>query len=74
MSYGAITKNITKQAGEGELQGELKRSWNFQDDQEKIVWNFQGSWFPTLKFPRDLTSTILSKFQGFVCFFWNFQG
>ena len=24
-------------------------------DQEKIMWNFQGSWFLVLEFPRDVT-------------------
>ena len=38
------------------------RVWNFAEvcgisrgDQEKIMWNFQGSWFLVLKFSRDVT-------------------
>ena len=27
-------------------------------DQEKIIWNFQESWFLALEFPRDLTHFV----------------
>ena len=33
----------------------LKRSGISNGDQEKIVWNFQGSWLLALEFPGDLT-------------------
>ena len=40
---------------------------------EKIIWNFQGSWFQALKVPMGVT-----KFCGVsgekLCFFWNFEG
>ena len=26
----------------------------FRDDQEKIMWSFQGSWFLILEFPREM--------------------
>ena len=37
------------------ITGTGTRSGISNGDQEKIVWNFQGSWFLALEFPRDLT-------------------
>ena len=41
-------------------------------DQEKILWNFQGSLFLTLKFPRDLTQFCEISRGG--AFFLEFPG
>ena len=34
----------------------LKRSGISRGDQEKIVWNFHGSWFSVLQFPHAISS------------------
>ena len=47
-----------KGVGKGEWgwEGRGLRIWNFQvSSRKKIMWNFQGSWFEALKFPRDVT-------------------
>ena len=42
-------------------------------DQEKILWNFQGSWFLALEFPRDVTE-IFRISRGGALFCLEFQG
>ena len=38
------------------------------DDQEKIMWNFQGSCFLALKFPRDVTQFCgISRVGALLC-------
>ena len=57
----------------GNPGGELRRKWNFQGRviQEKLMWNFHGSWFLTLKFSRrDVTqSHSFAEFLGLKLFF-----
>ena len=38
-----------------EIPGVKKKKWNFRGDQEKIVWNFHGSWFLVLETPMGVT-------------------
>ena len=33
-------------------------------DQEKIIWNFQGSWFLVLEFPREMQHISFAQFPG----------
>ena len=48
----------------GNFQGLFKNEVEFPGDQEKIMWNFQGSLFLALEFPRNLT-----QFCG-ICIGW----
>ena len=48
----------------GNFQGLFKNEVEFPGDQEKIMWNFQGSLFLALEFPRNLT-----QFCG-ICIAW----
>ena len=36
----------------GNSRGQLKEKWNFQGCSRKIMWNFRGSWFSIMDFPR----------------------
>ena len=37
-------------------------------DVEKIIWNFQGSWFLVLEFPRDVTQFFtISRGGALIC-------
>ena len=57
--YWAIpAKSPNKGGGIGDMDFSgvnYKRSGISKDDQEKIMWNFQGSLFLALEFPKDLT-------------------
>ena len=44
-----------------------------KDDQEKIMWNFQGSLFLTLEFPRDLKEHRQKSFVA-LSKFWPLKG
>ena len=46
------------------FQGLIKNSGIPKGDQEKIMWNFQGSWFSVLEFPRDLTKVCRISRDG----------
>ena len=47
--WGSLRKNV-------EIPGvDQKRSGNSRGIQEKLMWNFHGSWFLTLEFPRAAT-------------------
>ena len=48
----------------GNFQGLFKNEVEFPGDQEEIMWNFQGSLFLALEFPRNLT-----QFCG-ICIGW----
>ena len=41
-----------------------KRSGISNGDEEKTMWNFQGSLYLTLEFPRDLTKICASSGDG----------
>ena len=47
-------------------RAQLKKKWNFWGFKEKLMWNFLGSWFLTLEFPRGGTQLFcrISDFQG----------
>ena len=47
----AILENIKFKEG-------ILRTWNFKDDQERIMWNFDGSWFLALKIPMGVTQFL----------------
>ena len=54
-----------------EFRGVLKNwKWNFQGKgvQEKPMWNFYGSWFLTLEFPRGVKQFWKISSRGEVCF------
>ena len=51
-------------------RGQLKK-WNFQGMkgvQEKPMWNFHGSWFFTLEFPRGAKQFCKISSRGEACF------
>ena len=64
------TSRGTEELACGNSRGQLKKKWNFQGKsvQEKPMWNFHGSWFLTLEFPRGVKQfwKISSKVEA--CF------
>ena len=54
----------------GNSRGQLKKKWNFQGKgvQEKPMWNFHGSWFLTLEFPRGVKQFWKISSKGEACF------
>ena len=47
---------------------QLKRSGNSGGDQEKIMWNFHGSWFLALEFPSGVSKSCeISRFEALFC-------
>ena len=62
---GGWGHGISRVIGErkcGNSRGQLKKKWNFQGCSRENSWNFHGSCFLTLEFPRGVT--ILLNFQG----------
>ena len=50
-----------------------KQNGILKGDQEKIVWNFQGTWFLALEFSRDLTRFCRIS-RGGALFYLDFPG
>ena len=47
---------------------QLKRSGNSGGDQEKIMWNFHGSWFLALEFPSGVSKSCeIFRFEALFC-------
>ena len=56
------------------IQGLIKNEVEFRRvTKKKVMWNFQGSWFLTLKFPRYLANKNL-EFPGVELFCLEFAG
>ena len=78
---GQFQKQKTVGEGIWNFLGYQKRSmWKFQEltgvskgDKEKIVWKFQGTWFLTLEFSRDLTQLCKISRSG-ALFYLEFPG
>ena len=59
MEFSVVSKNSTEHV---EFPGVILLRYSYKDEvafprvtKEKIMWNFQGFWFWTLEFPKDLT-------------------
>ena len=57
-----------------EFKGVLKEEHENSRGQLKKKWNFHGSWFLTLGFPRGVTHNFAEFLGVQACFPWNFYG
>ena len=64
-------KNQTRQGGGGEGVQDMDFPGGCgisRGDQEKVIWNFQESWFLVLEFPRDVTQFFtISSGGALIC-------